>query len=115
MDYEGTALWCSANGTGSIHHQWEKYQSSNDSWVIPVNRVVNGTSPNLKFNKVSEEDEGIYHCIVTNDDGSVVSNNATITVYGTIYVCVLHYCTVCGLIKGAKCTSVSISRLLYGK
>ena len=29
-----------------------------------------------------EEDEGIYHCVVTNPDGSVVSDNATITVYG---------------------------------
>ena len=115
VDYKGTALWCSTNGIGPIHYQWEKYQSFNDSWVTPVNRVDNGTSPNLKFNKVSEEDEGIYHCIITNDDGSVVSNNATITVYGTIYVCVLHYCSVCGMIKGVKCTLFSISRVLYGK
>jgi len=31
---------------------------------------------------ITEEDEGVYHCIVTNDDGSIVSDNATITVYG---------------------------------
>ena len=80
--YESTALWCLANGTGPIHYQWEKYQSSNDSWIIPAYRVVNSTSSTLKFNKVSEEDEGIYHCVVTNDDGSVTSDNATITVYG---------------------------------
>ena len=95
VDYEGTVLWCSANGTGPIHYQWEKYQSSNDSWVIPVNRVVNSSSPNLKFNKVSEEDEGIYHCIVTNDDGSVVTNNATITVYGTIYMYAYYIIVLC--------------------
>ena len=29
-----------------------------------------------------EEDEGVYHCVVTNDDGSVISDNATIRVYG---------------------------------
>ena len=81
--YENAALWCSANGIGPIHYRWEKYQSSNDSWMNPGHRVVNVTSPKLKFNKVSEEDAGIYHCVVTNDDGSVVSNNATITVYGT--------------------------------
>ena len=31
---------------------------------------------------ITEEDEGIYHCVATNDDGSVVSDNATVTVYG---------------------------------
>ena len=82
VGYESTALWCSANGTSQISYQWEKYQSSNDSWINPFHRVVNITSPELRFDKVSEEDEGIYHCIVTNDDGSVVSDNATITVYG---------------------------------
>ena len=84
LGHRGTALWCSANGTGPIHYQWEKYQSSNDSWIIPAYRVINITSPKLKFSKVSEEDEGIYHCVVTNDDGSVVSNNATITIYGIL-------------------------------
>ena len=84
VGYEGIALWCSANGTGPISYHWEKYQSSNDSWINPSHRVVNNTSPKLIFNKISEEDEGIYHCIVTNDDGSVVSDNATITVYGKL-------------------------------
>ena len=82
LGYGGTALCCSAKGTGPIHYQWEKYQSSNDSWIIPTYWVVNSTSSTLKFNKVSEEDEGIYHCVVTNDDGSVASDNATITIYG---------------------------------
>ena len=90
LGYRGTALWCSANGTDPIHYQWEKYQSSNDSWIMPAHRVVNSTSPKLKFNNTSEEDEGIYHCVVTNDDGSVVSKNATITVYGTLLVLLLH-------------------------
>ena len=82
LGYGGTALRCSANGTGPIHYQWEKYQSSNDSWIIPTHRVVNSATPTLKFSIISEEDEGIYHCVATNDDGSVASNNATITVYG---------------------------------
>ena len=82
LGYGSTALWCSANGIGPIHYQWEMYQSSNDGWIIPVHRVVNSTSPTLKFSMISEEDEGIYRCVATNDDGSVASNNATITVYG---------------------------------
>ena len=93
LGYSSNALWCSANGTGPIHYQWEQYQASNDTWRIPTHRVVNNTSPTLKFNKASEEDKGIYRCVVTNDDGSVVSNNATITVYGTyitIIVLLLH-------------------------
>ena len=39
-------------------------------------------STKLIFTVIMEEDEGIYHCVVTNHDGSVVSDNATITVYG---------------------------------
>ena len=29
-----------------------------------------------------EEDEGVYRCVVTNNDGSVISNNVTVRVYG---------------------------------
>ena len=43
---------------------------------------MNNTSPNLKFSEIKEEDEGVYHCIITNDDGNVISDNATIPVYG---------------------------------
>jgi len=67
---------------GPIHYQWEKYQPSDGSWMKPSNRAVNTTSSKLIFSVITEEDEGVYHCIVTNDDGSVVSDNATITVYG---------------------------------
>ena len=45
---------------------------------------MNVISPELIFNSIKEEDEGVYHCIVSNEDGSVVSNNATITVYGEL-------------------------------
>ena len=65
------------------------YQSSNDSWTRPSVRAVNITSPKLVFSKLTEEDEGIYHCIVFSDDDNVVSNNATITLYGEVIDC---YC-----------------------
>ena len=91
VDYESTTLWCSANGTGPIHYQWEKFESSNDSWIIPAHRVVNSTSPKLKFSMLSEEDEGIYHCVVTNDDGIVTSDNATITVFGMYITSYIGY------------------------
>jgi len=75
---------------GPIHYQWEKYQSLTNSWINPAHRVVNSKSSKLKFIKISEEDEGIYHCIVSNDDGSVISDNANITVYGK-YTYILGY------------------------
>jgi len=75
-------LRCSATGLGPIHYQWEKYQPSDSSWIKPSNRAVNIISHKLIFSVITEEDEGVYHCIVTNADGSVVSDNATITVYG---------------------------------
>ena len=77
-----TALCCSAIGVGPIYYQWEKYHLSNNSWIRPSHRAVSITSPNLNFSVITEEDEGVYHCIVTNDDGSVISDNATISVYG---------------------------------
>ena len=75
-------LWCSATGMGPIHYRWEKYQPPDDSWKKPSKRASDIKSSKLVFSTITEKDEGVYHCIVTNDDGSVVSDNATITVYG---------------------------------
>ena len=72
-------MTCSAMGMGSIYYQWEKYNATSNRWI---NRAVNIASSGLKFSVVREEDEGVYRCIVTNDDGSVISDNATVRVYG---------------------------------
>jgi len=47
-------------------------------------------SSRLKFSVITEEDEGVYHCIATNHDGSVISNNTTITVYGELLFSFLY-------------------------
>ena len=60
------------------------YQSINDSWTKPSIRAVNITSPKLIFSKLTEQDEGIYRCIVFSDDDSIASVNATITLYGEL-------------------------------
>ena len=42
-----------------------------------------------------EEDEGLYRCIASNDDGNVFSDHATVTVYGTFihtYVTIPYMC-----------------------
>ena len=77
-----SALSCLASGSGPLSYLWQMYQSSNDSWIRPSVRAVNTTSHKLVFNKFTEEDEGIYRCIVFSDDDNVVSDNATIALFG---------------------------------
>ena len=84
MEEKLNALHCEAKGIGPISYKWEKYQPSNDSWIRPSDRAVNITSTKLIFTVIMQEDEGIYRCVVTNDDGSVVSDNATITMLGEL-------------------------------
>ena len=77
-----TAMSCEAVRMGHIYFKWERYHIVNDSWIKPSCRAVNTTSPNLKFSEIKEEDEGVYRCIITNNDGNVTSDNASIFVYG---------------------------------
>jgi len=77
-----TVTHCIAIGIDPLHYQWEKYLSSNDSWIRPSHRAVNIKSQKLTFSIITEGDEGIYRCVVSNNDGSVLSDNVTITVYG---------------------------------
>ena len=79
-----TVTHCKAIGIGPLHYQWEKYQSSNYSWIRPSHRAVNIKSQKLTFSIITEDDEGIYHCVVSNNDGSLLSDNVTITVYGEL-------------------------------
>ena len=81
-DLNVIAVSCLATAVVYFRYQWEKYHSFKNSWISPSNRSMNITSPNLKFNRITEEDEGVYRCVVTSNDGSVISNNATVRVYG---------------------------------
>ena len=89
---------------GLIYFQWERYHTVNNSWIKPSHRAVNITSPNLKFSEITEEDEGVYRCIITNDDGNVTSDNASIFVYGE-YSCTYTYQLI-------ACTEVQVLLLL---
>ena len=84
-DLNMTALHCSAIGMGPIYYHWEKYDSSSNTWINPSQRATSITTQNLKFSVLTEEDEGVYHCVVTNDDGNVISNNATVSIYGKCF------------------------------
>ena len=79
-----STLWCLAIGVEPLSYLWQMYQSSNDSWTRPSVRAINITSSKLVFSKLTEEDEGIYRCIVFSDDDNVISDNATITLYGEL-------------------------------
>ena len=72
------------HGVGQIKYTWQKYDSFNDSWIPVSDRAINDTSPTLNFSVITEEDQGMYHCIVSNYDGSVSSDNVTITVFGRL-------------------------------
>ena len=73
-----------ATGVGQIEYLWQKYDSFNDSWIPVSGRAVNDTSSTVNFSVITEEDQGMYHCIVSNYDGSVTSDNVTITVFGRL-------------------------------
>ena len=93
-DVNKMAMYCeAAGGKAPLQYQWEKYQSSSDSWIKPSSRVLNVDSQNLTFSEVTEDDEGIYHCIVSNKDGSVESDNGTVTVYGKSVTLQTRSCT----------------------
>ena len=81
---DACTLQCLANGVEPLSYLWQMYQPSDDSWTRPSFRAINITSPKLVFSKLTEEDEGTYRCIVFSDDDNVVSDNATITVYGEL-------------------------------
>jgi len=68
---------------GHIYYLWQKYDSLTDNWTPLSSRAMNSTSPNLNFSIITDEDQGTYHCIVSNYDGSVTSDNVTVTVFGT--------------------------------
>ena len=73
-----------ATGVGQIEYLWKKYDPFTDSWIPVSSRAINSTSPILNFSVITEEDQGMYHCIVTNYDGIVTSDNVTITVFGRL-------------------------------
>ena len=58
----------------------------------PSHGAISITNRKLKFSIITEEDEGVYRCIVTNDDGSVISDNATVHVYGKCHLPLAKSC-----------------------
>ena len=88
-----------ATTIGNINYLWLKYDSYSDNWIPVSSRAVNDTLATLNFKVITEEDQGVYHCIVTNHDGSVTSDNVTITVYGKL-LATYHILCIQGSLSG---------------
>ena len=68
-------LMCSGTGDGTLGYSWER--SSGNSWItISANTTSYDTDTTLAIGQY------MYRCRVSNEAGSVVSNNATVNVYG---------------------------------
>ena len=78
-------LVCSATGSGTLKFFWER-SFNGSSWTIVSddNTTSYTTDTTLAVGKY------MYRCNVSNEAGSVVSNNATVIVYGEFFDFVLH-------------------------
>jgi len=68
-------LTCSADGDGTLMYFWER---SGSGWT-PID---NANSPSYTTNSNVAVGQYTYRCVVRNEDGSAVSNSATVNVYG---------------------------------
>ena len=67
---------CRGNGTGSLEYSWERHSDSSWTTVSNDNTTSYTTDTTLAIGQY------MYRCRVSNDAGSVVSNNAIVNVYG---------------------------------
>ena len=71
-----TTLTCRANGLGTQVYSWERNSGGNWTTVGNDNTTSYTTDTTLAIGQY------VYRCRVSNDAGSVVSNNAIVNVYG---------------------------------
>ena len=69
-------LKCRASSVGVPVYSWER--SSGSSWTT----VSNDNTTSYTTDTTLAIGQYMYRCRVSNDAGSVVSNNATVNVYG---------------------------------
>ena len=72
---EAILLTCSGSGKGTLVFSWER--SSGGSWITVVTNSTSYTT-----NSTLAIGQYMYRCRVSNEAGSVVSNIATVNVYG---------------------------------
>ena len=68
---------CRASGLGTLVYFWERSTSSSSSWTTVGNDNISYTTDiRLTIGQY------MYRCIVSNEAGSVMSNSASVIVYG---------------------------------
>lgn len=67
---DGGELSVTASGYGELSYQWFKNGSA----------ITNATASSIRFDKITSNDAGSYYVVVYDDNGSVMSNTANITV-----------------------------------
>ncbi|XP_065918658.1 hemicentin-1-like isoform X2 [Dysidea avara] len=70
-------LMCKASGLGTLVYSWER-KSSHKRWTT----VSNDSTTSYTTDTILAIGEYVYRCRVSNEAGSVVSNSATVNVYG---------------------------------
>ena len=70
-------LMCRASGLGTLVYSWERI-SSGSNWTT----VSNDSTTSYTTDTTLTIGEYMYRCNVSNEAGSVVSNSATVNVYG---------------------------------
>ena len=73
---ESITFMCRAIGIGTLEYSWER--SSGSSWT----NVSNDNTTSYTTDTTLAIGQYTYRCNVSNDAGSVVSNNAIVNVYG---------------------------------
>ena len=71
-----TTLTCSADGDGTLMYSWERRSGS--SWTT----VSNDNTTSYTTDTTLTSGQYMYRCIVSNEAGLVMSNSATVNVYG---------------------------------
>ena len=77
---ESASFRCRASGIGTLVYSWER--SSGSSWTI----VSNDNTISYTTDATLAIGQYMYRCRVSNEAGSVVSNIATVNVYGEYIV-----------------------------
>ena len=78
-------LTCRAIGLGTVVYSWERSSGSNWTTVSNDNTTSYTTDTTLAIGQY------MYRCRVSNEAGSVVSNIATVNVYGECYALLYIY------------------------
>ena len=76
MKIKRITFTCKASGSGRLVYSWER--SSGSNWTT----VSNGNTTSYTTKKSLAIGQYMYRCRVSNEGGLVVSNIATVNVYG---------------------------------